>query len=75
MYRKEISEFYRKQRTRKTLTWAETLDAVMGEDTLFTWRIFIPVYSKPDERNMDYVTKKYLAQQNESNEASDKKTD
>lgn len=47
--------------SKRRLTMPETLEAVFGEETIFTWHFFLPTYSRPERRELDYVTEKYLA--------------
>lgn len=68
------------QKERKVYTWWESIDAVFGEGSLFTYKILLPYYTK--QRSMDDISAQWLKEQaakpkpvkKDETKAGDKKT-
>lgn len=58
LWRKELIEFFRLSKQRRTLNMTELLDLVFGEATLFSLHTWIPVYRIP--RSINQASEIYL---------------
>ena len=59
LWRKELLEFFRLSKQRRTLGWAELCDFVLGETSLLSPYAWIPTYRVP--RTVDRASEIYLA--------------
>jgi hypothetical protein len=74
-YKAELAWYWAEEAKKRTLSIPEVIDAVFGEKS-FNANMFIPKYSDPTTRNLDFVSQQWLAKregETTSDDSDDKK--